>query len=169
MPASSQCRQALDDGMREGLCLGVFQQIISLISRDNRLDRHSGNQKVINSLPRDAALSSTGSSTLCFERPTNARCTTGSTRSAGGENQLHVREQVSKHFEKKRLFLEFLRFVRVPPYESWANWTNFYFSCENSDILLGRKFCNLYHTKNEEKSQKISTHIRIPTYVYAKT
>ena len=70
---------------------------------------------------------------------------------------------------KKRLFLGFLRFVRVPPYESWANWTNFYFSCENGDILLSRKSCNLFHTKNEEKSQKISTRIRIPTCVYANT
>ena len=70
---------------------------------------------------------------------------------------------------KKRLFLGFLRFVRVPPYESWANWTNFYFSCENGDILLSRKSCNLFHTKNEEKSQKISTCIRIPTCVYANT
>ena len=68
---------------------------------------------------------------------------------------------------KKRLFLGFLRFVRVPPYESWANWTNFYFSCENGDILLSRKSCNLFHTKNEEKSQKISTHIHILTCVYA--
>ena len=70
---------------------------------------------------------------------------------------------------KKRLFLGFLRFVRVPPYESWANWTNFYFSCENGDILLSRKSCNLFHTKNEEKSQKISTRIRIPTCIYANT
>ena len=70
---------------------------------------------------------------------------------------------------KKRLFLGFLRFVRVPPYESWANWTNFYFSCENGDRLLSRKSCNLFHTKNEEKSQKISTHTRILTCVYANT
>ena len=70
---------------------------------------------------------------------------------------------------KKRLFLGFLRFVRVPPYESWANWTNFYFSWENGDISFSRKSCNLFHTKNEEKSQKISTRIRIPTCVYANT
>ena len=70
---------------------------------------------------------------------------------------------------KKRLFFGFLSFVRVPPYESWANWTNFYFSCENGDRLLSRKSCNLFHTKNEEKSQKISTRIRIPTCVYANT
>ena len=70
---------------------------------------------------------------------------------------------------KKRLFLGFLSFVRVPPYESWANWTNFYFSCENGDILLSRKSCNLFHTKNEEKSQKISTLVRISTCVYANT
>ena len=70
---------------------------------------------------------------------------------------------------KSGFFWWFMRFVRVPPYESWANWTNFYFSCENGDILLSRKSCNLFHTKNEEKSQKISTHIRILTCVYANT
>ena len=70
---------------------------------------------------------------------------------------------------KKRLFLGLLRFVRVPPYESWANWTNFYFSCENGDILLSQKSCNLFHTKNEEKLQKISTCIRLLTCEYANT
>ena len=70
---------------------------------------------------------------------------------------------------KKRLFFGFLSFVRVPPYESWANWTNFYFSWENGDISFSRKSCNLFHTKNEEKSQKISTLVRISTCVYANT
>ena len=70
---------------------------------------------------------------------------------------------------KSNFFRGSLRFVRVPPYESWANWTNFYFSCGNGDILLSRKFCNLFHTKNEEKSQKISNLVRISTCVYANT
>ena len=59
----------------------------------------------------------------------------------------------------------YMRFMRVPPYESWVNWTNFYFSCENGDRLLSQKSCNLFHTKIEEKSQKISTRIRIRKYV----
>ena len=70
---------------------------------------------------------------------------------------------------KSDFFSGFMRFVRVPPYENWAFWTNFYFSWENGDISFSRKSCNLFHTKNEEKSQKISTRIRIPTCVYANT
>ena len=69
--------------------------------------------------------------------------------------------------EKSDFFWWFMSFVRVPPYESWANWTNFYFSWENGDISFVRKSCNLLHTKNEEKSQKISTLVRISTCVYA--
>ena len=59
-----------------------------------------------------------------------------------------------------------MRFVRVPPYESWANWTNFYFSCENGDILLSQKSCNLFHTKNEEKLQKLA---HVYAYSHANT
>ena len=36
---------------------------------------------------------------------------------------------------KNDFFRESLRFVRVPPYESWANWTNFFSSWENGDFL----------------------------------
>ena len=70
---------------------------------------------------------------------------------------------------KKASFLGVSEVRKGPPYESWANWTNFYFSCENGDILLSQKSCNLFHTTNEEKSQKISSRIRIPTSVYANT
>ena len=63
----------------------------------------------------------------------------------------------------------FMRFVRVPPYENWAFWTNFYFSWENGEFFWGQTCCTLFHTKNEEKSQKISTCIRIHTRVYAIT
>ena len=70
---------------------------------------------------------------------------------------------------KTDFFWWFLRFVRVPPYESWANWTNFLSSCENGKFFLGQTCCTLFHTQNEEKSQKISTCIRIHTRVYANT
>ena len=63
----------------------------------------------------------------------------------------------------------FMRFVRVPPYESWAFWTNFYFSCEDGEFFGGQTCCTLFHTRNEGKSQKISTCIRIHTFVYANT
>ena len=41
--------------------------------------------------------------------------------------------------------------------ESWAFWANFYFSWENGEIFWGQTCCILFNTKNEEKSQKIST------------
>ena len=67
---------------------------------------------------------------------------------------------------KSDFFRESLRFVRVPPYESWANWTNFFSSWENGDFFWGQNCCTLIHTQNEEKSQKISTCIRIHTRLY---
>ena len=70
---------------------------------------------------------------------------------------------------KSDFFSGFMRFVRVPPYENWAFWTNFYFSWENGEFFWGQTCCTLFHTKNEEKSQKISTCIRIHTRVYAIT
>ena len=70
---------------------------------------------------------------------------------------------------KSHFFRPSMRFVRVPPYESWANWTNFCSSWENGDFLEGQKCCILFHTQNEEKSKKISTCIRIHTLVCAKT
>ena len=60
-----------------------------------------------------------------------------------------------------------MRFVRVPPYESWANLTNFFSSWENGDFFWGQKCCILFPTQNEEKSKKISTCICIHTHVYA--
>ena len=66
-------------------------------------------------------------------------------------------------------FWWFMRLVRVPPYESWANWTNFLGSWENGKFFWGQTCCTLLHTQNEEKSQKISTCIRIHTRVYANT
>ena len=66
-------------------------------------------------------------------------------------------------------FWWFMRLVRVPPYESWANWTNFLGSWENGKFFWGQTCCTLLHTQNEEKSQKISTCIRIHTCVYANT
>ena len=70
---------------------------------------------------------------------------------------------------KSDFFSWFMKFVRVPPYENWAFWTNFYFSWENGEFFWGQTCCTLFHTKNEEKSQKISTCIRIHTRVYAIT
>ena len=70
---------------------------------------------------------------------------------------------------KSDFFRPSMRFVRVPPYESWANWTNFCSSWENGDFLEGQKCCILFHTQNEEKSKKISTCIHIHTRVCAKT
>ena len=62
-----------------------------------------------------------------------------------------------------------MRFVRVPPYESWANWTNFCSSWENGEFLEAQKCCILFHTQYEEKSKKISTCICIHTRVYVNT
>ena len=70
---------------------------------------------------------------------------------------------------KSDFFRRSMRFVRVPPYESWAKWTNFLSSWENGDFFWGQNCCTLFHTQNEEKSQKISTCIRIHTRVDAKT
>ena len=55
---------------------------------------------------------------------------------------------------KSNFFWRLMRFVRVPPYESWVNWTNFCSSWENGDFLEGQKCCILFHTQNEEKSKK---------------
>ena len=53
---------------------------------------------------------------------------------------------------KSDFFRPSMRFVRVPPYESWANWTNFLSSWENGDFFWGQNCCSLFHTQNEEKS-----------------
>ena len=45
-------------------------------------------------------------------------------------------------------FRGFWRFVRVLPYESWAFWTNFYFSWKNGEFFWSKIFCNLFHTKS---------------------
>ena len=60
-----------------------------------------------------------------------------------------------------------MRFVRVPPYEIWANWTNFCRSWENGDFLEGQKCCILFHTQNEEKSKNLSP-VYAYTHVYAR-
>ena len=52
---------------------------------------------------------------------------------------------------KSDFFPGSMRFVRVPPYESWANLTNFFSSWENGDFFWGQKCCTLFHTQNEEK------------------
>ena len=52
---------------------------------------------------------------------------------------------------KSDFFSQSMRFVRVPPYEIWANWTNFCRSWENGDFSEGQKCCILFHTQNEEK------------------
>ena len=70
---------------------------------------------------------------------------------------------------KSDFFIGSVRFVRVPPYESWANWTNFCSFWENGDFFWGRKCCTLFHNQNDEKSKKISTCMRIHTRVYANT
>ena len=74
---------------------------------------------------------------------------------------------------KSDLFWWFMRFVRVPPYEIWANRTKFYSSWENGDFFWCQTCCTLFHTQNEEKSQKIGTCnapcIQIRAHVYANT
>ena len=52
---------------------------------------------------------------------------------------------------KSDFFKGSMRFVRVPPYESWANLTNFFSSWENGDFFWGQKCCTLFHTQNVEK------------------
>ena len=44
---------------------------------------------------------------------------------------------------KSDFFMGSVRFVRVPPYESWANWNNFCSSWENCDFFWGKKCCTL--------------------------
>ena len=63
---------------------------------------------------------------------------------------------------KKWLFLVVFEVRKGPPYEIWANRTNFYSSWENGEFFRG---CALFHTQNEEKSPKISTCIRIHTHL----
>ena len=60
-------------------------------------------------------------------------------------------------------------FIRVLPYESEVNLTNFYLSWENGEVLWGQMFWTFIHTKKDEKSKKIGTCIRIHTCVYANT
>ena len=67
---------------------------------------------------------------------------------------------------KSDFFWWFMRFVRVPPYESWANWTNFLSFWENCEFFWGQTWCTLFHTQNEEKSQKTA---RVYAYTHAYT
>ena len=60
-------------------------------------------------------------------------------------------------------------FIRVLPYESEVNLTNFYLSWENGEVLWGQMCWTFIHTKKEEKSKKIGTCKRIHTCVYAIT
>ena len=54
-----------------------------------------------------------------------------------------------------------MRFVRVPPYESWANWTNFCNSWENGEFF-GVKSVALSSTLKMRKSKKKLA----PVYAY---
>ena len=61
---------------------------------------------------------------------------------------------------KSDFFLVVYEVRKGPPYESWANRTNFLSSWKNGEFFWGQTCFTLFHTQNEEKSQKISTRIR---------
>ena len=50
-----------------------------------------------------------------------------------------------------------MRFVRVPPYESWAFWTNFYFSCENGDFFGVKRVAPSSTLKNRKSKKKLAS------------
>ena len=58
-----------------------------------------------------------------------------------------------------------MRFVRVPPYENWAFWTNFYFSCEDGEFF-GVKRVAPSSTLKMRKSKKKSARVYAYTHVY---
>ena len=66
---------------------------------------------------------------------------------------------------KKWLFSGFMRFVRVPPYENWAFWTNFYFSWENGEFF-GVKHVAPSSTLKMRKSHKKSARVYAYTHAY---
>ena len=58
-----------------------------------------------------------------------------------------------------------MRFVRVPPYENWAFWTNFYFSWENGEFF-GVKHVAPSSTLKMRKSHKKSARVYAYTHAY---
>ena len=55
-----------------------------------------------------------------------------------------------------------MRFVRVLPYESWANWTNFFSSWENSDFWGVKSFVPFPTLKMRTSHKKLAC-----VYLYA--
>ena len=88
---------------------------------------------------------------------------------AKGFTTLRCLEPLQLMVWKKRLFLGFLRFVRVPPYESGVKLTNFKFSWQNGAFLWGQKCTPNFLNQNEELSKKIGACMCIYTHVYANT
>ena len=66
---------------------------------------------------------------------------------------------------KSDFFSGFMRFVRVPPYENWAFWTNFYFSWENGEFF-GVKHVAPSSTLKMRKSHKKSARVYAYTHAY---
>ena len=66
---------------------------------------------------------------------------------------------------KSDFFRKSLRFVRVPPYESWANWTNFVSSWENGDFF-GVKTVVPSSTLKMRKSHKKLACVYAYTHAY---
>ena len=62
-------------------------------------------------------------------------------------------------------FSWFMRFVRVPPYENWAFWTNFYFSWETVNFF-GVKHVAPSSTLKMRKSHKKSARVYAYTHAY---
>ena len=64
---------------------------------------------------------------------------------------------------KSDFFRWSMRFVRVPPYESWANLTNFCNSWENGEFFGVKSVAPSSTLKMRKSQTKISTYIRIHT------
>ena len=59
-----------------------------------------------------------------------------------------------------------MRFVRVPPYESWANWTNFLSYWENGNFLGVKTFVPSSTLKMRKSHKKLA---RVYAYTHAYT
>ena len=66
---------------------------------------------------------------------------------------------------KSGFFWWFMRFVRVPPYESWANWTNFFGSWENGEFFGVKPVVPSSTLKMRKRHKKIGTCICIHTRI----
>ena len=66
---------------------------------------------------------------------------------------------------KTDFFWWFLRFVRVPPYEIWANWTNFFLVYEKTVIFLGP---NLLYPLPHSKWGKVTKNCHVYTHTHTR-